>query len=440
MNHRILFSVLFFVSIFTHSGVAQEMLTLEQAIQLALEKNYDVKIARRNAEAAETDNAYALGAFLPQVNGTASATWTDTDQEFKFADETRNTSGNAESNNMSASVQLVWTLFDGTRMFATRERIEQLARQGDLLVKDQMVNTIASVVANYFDIVRQKQQLRAIQEQMSVNEERVKLAERKLQVGTGAKPELLQAKVDLNAQKTTALQQEALIIQLKEQLNVLLGMQLKQFYEVADSIAINTSINREEILGKVTTSNFSILAAERSVAITNLSVRERQAERFPVINFNAAYNFNHNDNTKLINPFSSVQSENRGINYGVSLSLPLLNGFNASRLIKQATISLNRQSILLDQQRATTNIAATNAYVAYQNGIQILAVEEENILLAKENVTIALESFKRGVSTFIELRTAQQSLETAYNRLITARYNAKVAETELLRLSGALLK
>jgi outer membrane protein len=439
MRHS-LFLVVALMTIGNFVCSAQELLTLDQAIQLAIEKNYDVKLAKRSAEVTQTDNRYALGAFLPQVNGTAAAAWNDTDQEFKFADETRNTSGNAESNNISASVQLVWTLFDGTRMFATRERIEQLAVQGNLLVKDQIANTIAAVVTNYFDIVRQKQQLRAIQEQMSVNEERVKLAERKLQVGTGAKPELLQAKVDLNAQRTSTFQQQALIVQLKEQLNVLLGLQLQQPYEVADSIAINSTISREEIVGKVTSSNFSILAAERSVAISTLSLRERQAERFPVVNFNAAYNFTRNDNTKLINPFSAVQSQIQGANYGLTLSLPLLNGFNASRLIKQASISLDRQNILLEQQKATTTVAASNAYVIYENGLQILKIEEENILLAKENVVIALESFKRGVSTFIELRTAQQSLETAYNRLITARFNAKVAETELLRLSGALVR
>ena len=75
-----------------------------------------------------------------------------------------------------------------------------------------------------------------------------------------------------------------------------------------------------------------------------------------------------------------------------------------------------------------------NAFVNYVNAKEVLVIEEENILLAKENLTITLEIFKRGLTTFIELRTAQQSLADAYDRVINARFLAKVAETELLRL------
>jgi outer membrane protein TolC len=84
--------------------------------------------------------------------------------------------------------------------------------------------------------------LKAIQEQMALSEERVKLADRRLQVGTGAKPELLQAKVDYNAQRTLALQQEALISQLKNQMNTMVDLKLPQQYDVADTIIINLGL------------------------------------------------------------------------------------------------------------------------------------------------------------------------------------------------------
>lgn len=439
MKHKFFVVTILFLFSFSFS-YGQQMLTLQDAVAIALENNFDVQVVKQNVEAATTDNKFAFGAFLPQINGTASALWNDTEQEFKFADETRNTSGNAKSNNTSASLQVAWTLFDGTRMFATRSRISTIQTQSEFLLKEQMVNTVANVIVNYIDIVRQKQQSRAIQEQISVNEERVKLAERKLQVGTGAKPELLQAKVDLNAQKTSLLQQDALITQLKDQLNALLALKLTDAFDVADSISIDPTLSREQTVGSIASSNYGLQATQRAIDIAGLTLQERRAELLPTLNLNGAYNFNHNNNTKLINPFSAVESENKGFNYGVSLALPILNGFNTRRQIQQASISLNRQAVVLQQQRANVQVAGNNAYVAYENALKVLAIEEENILLAKENVSIALESFKRGVSTFIELRTAQQSLEVAYNRLIAARFNAKVAETELLRLSGELLK
>src|SRR5690606_10701479 len=104
----------------------------------ALEQNYDVRLARNTEEVGSTDDQYAIGAFLPRINGTASTVWNSNDQSLRFEDANRNNSGKAESNNIAASANLQWTLFDGARMFATRERIAAIAAQGELLVKDQM--------------------------------------------------------------------------------------------------------------------------------------------------------------------------------------------------------------------------------------------------------------------------------------------------------------
>lgn len=426
--------------LFSQLSHAQEEISLEQIIALALEKNYDIQLSKNAADAAETDNRYAIGAFLPQLNLTGATVWNSNDQLLRFQDESRNNSGKAESNNISASANLQWILFDGTRMFATRERIATIASQGELFVKNQMVNTIASIASNYYDIVRQKQQLKAIQEQMSVSEERVKLAERKLDVGVGAKPELLQAKVDFNAQRTQAIQQQVLIVQLKDQLNALTGLQLPPQYEVSDTIIMDLSLRQEELSGNIENTNYGLQAAREEIGISNLSVRERRAELLPFLNFNAAYNYSRTDNTRLINPFAALFNQSDGYNYGFSVTIPVLNGFNQRRLVQQAKINVNRQQTLYEQQRTAVNLGLQNAFTSYDNAKKILLIEEENIFLAKENVSIALETFKRGATTFVELRTAQQSLAEAYTRLINARYLAKVAEIELLKLNGSLLK
>jgi outer membrane protein TolC len=303
-----------------------------------------------------------------------------------------------------------------------------------------MVNTISAVIAQYYDVVRQKQQLRALVEQMAVSEERVKLAERKLQVGTGAKPELLQAKVDYNAQRTQALQQKALIEQLKESLNALVDRQLPGSFDVADTILIDLSLQREEVMQNIQNNNFGLVAARTGMEAAMLSYRERRAELFPTINFNAAYSKAKTENIKLINPFAPLNSQSNGFNYGFLLTVPIFNGLNQHRLIQQAKITSMRSELLYRQLQLSVDVGLQNAFTQYENAKEVLVIEEENILLAKENVVIALESFKRGATTFVELRTAQQSLETAYNRLIAARYNAKVAETELLRLNGSLLR
>jgi outer membrane protein len=438
MKVRVFVLIVSFLFVFQFA-TAQEEITLEEMIALALSNNYDVQLSKNASLAASTDRNYAWAAFLPQFNATAAILWNQNEQTLRFQDVNRNNSGEAQSENMSASVQMNWTLFDGTKMFATNSRIRTIEAQGELIVKDQMVNTVANVITSYYDVVRQKQQLRALQEQMAVSEERVKLADRKLQVGTGAKPELLQARVDYNAQRTQILQQEATIIQLKESLNALVGEKLPATFDVADSIVINMNLLSDGV-SNLEQTNYTLQAMKLNMEIAALERRERRAELSPVLSFNSAANYNQTDNIRLINPFAALYSKSDGINYGFTLTIPILNGLNTRRLIKQSEINYGRQKLFFDQQKTTLNAQLKNAYVNYENAKKVLEIQEETILLARENVSIALESFKRSAMTAIELRTAQQSLADVYNSVISARYNAKVAETELLRISGALIK
>ena len=431
-----IFSIIF--SIFCIYAKGQQPLTVDEAIASALKKNYDILLVKNDAESYATDNQYANAAFLPQVAGTASQIWNKNIQQQDFTDG-RKRKAAVSSGNLAAAVNLNWTLFDGLKMFVTKSRLEALQTLGELNVKTQVVNSIAAVIKNYYNIVRQKQQLKAIEELISINEERVKLADKKLSVGLGSKPELLQAKVDLNAQLAERLLQETLILQLKEQLNQLTGMPAPAEYEVADSIPIKLNIEYASISSDIEKASPALLAAKKNIDIANLGLKERKAELWPSLSFNSGYNFGRLSNGSVVNPeFQPIFSMNRGFNYGVSASVPILNGFNTRRQIKQANLDIQYQTLSYNNQKSLVDVNVNNAYKDYQYQKKALALEEENIALAKENVFIALARFRQGVSTYLELREAQISLEDAYNRLIAARYNTKVAETELYRLKGNL--
>lgn len=435
--------VLFFLLLISFGRLsAQQELTVEQAIALALNKNFDVQLSQNSAEAAGVNDKYAIGVFLPTLNANASVIRNANQQRVAYngVRDTLNSEGRAEAVNSLASVQLNWVLFDGAKMFISRNRLAALDEQAQLNLKNQLTNTISAVIVSYHDIVRQKQQLKSVEEQLAVSDERVKLATRKLDVGIGARPELLQAKVDYNTFKTLAIQQEATIRQLKEQLNNLTGLQLEAVYDVSDTIIINLGLQRENIEEGIEQKNFLLQSAKKNVEVAEYLVRERRGDFLPVISFTTAYNYNRTNNIVLIDPLRPFFNQTDGYNYGMTMSVPIFNGFSRKRDFQQSKINLNRQQITFNQSKAIVQVGVRNAFIAYTSAKEILLVEEETTVLARENVTIALESFRRGVATFIELRTAQQSMAEAYNRLITARYNAKVAETELLRLNGSLLR
>ena len=439
MKHSI--SFLFFLFSCVLFAKAQELVTVEQVVSISLQKNYDVRLFENSAALAINDNRYAFGAFLPALNATGSYVKGSNNARVVKFDNSERVSPAAITTNTNAGIQLIWTLFDGTKMFATRGRISKLAELGAINVKNQMVNSAATVIATYYGIVRQKQQLKAIVEQMSVSEERVKLAERKLQVGTGGKPELLQAKVDLNAFRTAKLQQETLIQQLKDQLNSLLGMGLPDTFETADSIPIDLTLDFAQITSNIENTNQQLASVRKNIEVMRQTLKENRAGRSPIINFVSNYNFiqRQENEVEVQLGVTPKVNENKGYNFGLNATLPIMNGMNVNRLIGQSKVNIERQKLIYDQQLTIALVGVRIAYTSYQNAIQVLRIEEENSVLAKENVTIALEGFRRGITTFIELRTAQQSLADAFNRLIAARYNSKISETELLRLQGSLV-
>jgi len=419
---------------------AQNKLTVEQAIYATIENNFDIQLLRNDSISYAIDKSYARAAFLPRLNATTGMVFNTNNQNQELADGSKRNSKGVRSNNLNGSVQLNWTLFDGFKMFATRDKLSQYVLLGELNIRNQIVTSVAAVINNYYNIVRQKQQLKAIEDQMGINEERVKIAEKKMSVGLGAKPDLLQAKVDLNAQKAARLKQQTLIDQLKEQLNQLMNVELNTRYEVADSIPFSDNIILGDIMGTVESTNPQLQVTKKNIDISKLTLKEVKADLYPVVSFNSAYSYSKTKNNTAVNAFSLLYNQNNGYNYGIGVTIPILNGFNVRRQIRQAKLDIDYLNILYKSQKSQIDLGITNAFKDYELQKKTLALEEENILLAKENVYIALERLRLGISTNLELRETQKSLELAYDRLIAARYNTKLAETELLRLKGDLVK
>jgi outer membrane protein len=423
---------------FTLAG--QRILTVDEAIANALAKNYDIMVARNDSAIAAIDYSYRNAAFLPRLNANVGPTWTNNSTKQTLADGTKRESNGLKSNSLSGQLALSWTLFDGLKMFVTRKRLGEVLELGELEIKDQVNTTVAQVIDNYYNIARQKQQLASIHEQMSIDSERVRLARYRLDIGVGIKPDLLQSQIDLNAQKALELQQFALIGQLKEQLNQAMGVAPFTMYDVMDSIPFNPNLVLGDLMSTAEKNNTQVQIAKKSIDIAKLIVKERRAELFPTVSFNSNYNFLRNQNQKVINSFSTLFNQTSGFNYGLTASIPILNNFNQRRLIRQAVWSADFQQLSYQRQQSVTTLNVINAFQSYEQQKKELALEEENIMLAKENLSILLQTYRLGAATLLQLKEAQNSLADAYNRLIAARYNAKVSETELLRLTGELVK
>ena len=417
-----------------------DSLTLEQAIATALQNNYDILLSRNDSAVAAIDYSYRNAALLPQLNGNASLLYNNNNQDVTLADGTKRNRSGIKSNNINANVALNWVLFDGLRMFATREKVAELLRYGTLITKDQVNNSIADVILNYYGVVRATLQLRVIDEQIVLNEDRYRLAKYRFEIGVGVKPDMLQAQIDLNEQKAARLTQLAAIEQAKQNLNRLMNVTPDVRYKVSDTIVVQMDLTLPGLQSGIERTNTQLRLSQKNIDIAGLTLREYRADRWPVISFTSAYNFTKNENNSVINPAQPLNSLNKGINYGITATIPLFNRFNTQRLIRQAQLSMAYQQTIYESQRALINTGLYNAFTNYQLQKDVVALEESNIELTRENLFIARERYRLAATTFLELRQAEQSLQEAYDRLIAARYNMKAAETELLRLRGSFAR
>jgi outer membrane protein TolC len=296
------------------------------------------------------------------------------------------------------------------------------------------------VILNYYNIVRYTLQLRVVEEQIALNEDRYRLAKYRFEIGVGVKPDMLQAQIDLNAQKGNRLSQLVLVERYRQDLNRLMNIAPETAYKVSDTIPVQMDLLLPQLQSGIEESSMPLRLARKNIDIAALTVRERRAERLPVISLNSAYNFTKNENNSVINPAQPLSSLNKGFNYGISASVPLFNRFNTRRLVRQAEQSVAFQQTVYQNQRSLVTTGLLAAFTTYQLQKELVVLEESNIELARENQFIARERYRLAATTFLELREAQRSLQEAYDRLISARYNMKVAETELLRLKGGFVQ
>src|SRR5439155_26489482 len=115
-----------------------QVISLDEAISTALQNNFNIQLARIDSTSAAIDNSYANAAFIPQLNGAAGRTWNNNSQKLKFSNSPDRDASGLKSNNMNASINLNWELFDGLRMFATKQKVAELTELGGLNVRSSI--------------------------------------------------------------------------------------------------------------------------------------------------------------------------------------------------------------------------------------------------------------------------------------------------------------
>jgi outer membrane protein len=421
------------------TSFAQEQLTLQEAIRIGLQQNYDIRIADKQEDIASNNVTYGNAGFLPRVDARATKLYSENNSKQEFQSRPSVNRTGASSNNLNSSVNLNWTIFDGLGMFINYDRLKALEKSGKLLTRQTVENTVADISDAYYAVVRQERRIKALQDAIAISERRKELAKAQYEVGVSAKVEILRAQVDYNADLSDLLRAEEALQNAKIDLNQLLGRAPATSFVAVDAIQVDPTLNYSQVDNGLLVSNPLLQRLQLNRDIANLEIKSVQASRFPTIGFTSAYNFTRSQ-AEPLNEFQAQFNRNYGYNYGLTVSLPIFNGFNTNRMAQNARISLETSNLEYQREQNRLQSELARAYSQYANRLKLLELEETNIKLAQENAAIAEERYRLGLLTAIELREAQRNLLVAENRLTDIKYEAKTAETELKRLSGSLLQ
>ena len=285
--------------LFIRTGIAcsQPVLTPEDAVSLALENSFGILVARNNADMAKISNSLGASGMLPSINANGSGSFAQNNVDLLLSTQNKIQSSHGRTTVKGTGLALSWLLFDGGKMFVTKNKLNELEALGEMHFRDTIQQTVYNVIAAYFNIVSEKQQLASINEAINLNKEQVNILQTSFDAGLVAKTSLLQAKIDLNVYQETAINQQYAIITAKRVLNQILARDSDTDYEVIDSISTRYVPDRDELFRKLYTSNIKLLAAQKQVDIARLSLREFNASRLPRINLTGGYNLSLVDNT-----------------------------------------------------------------------------------------------------------------------------------------------
>lgn len=432
MKHKIIYSLLLlslpFIDLY-----GQQKLNLKDAIGIALENNYNIKLSDNNNKIAENNLSYANSGFLPSVTGNLTDINNIQTSKVDLANGETREANNAKTSTLNYGVNLNWKIFDGFKMFADYNQLQQLEKLGDLNAKLTVQTTIASVIEAYYNLASQKKQLTATQTALDVSSVRLKNANSRYTLGRGSKLELLAAKVDLNTDTAQLLMQEDRIKTQKIKLNQLMSRNLQTDFVIDDDILIDKSLVYDNLKTLVDSQNPDVMSAEIEMKISEIYIKQVKANRFPIVSLNSGYNFANS--TSPPTGFA-LRSNSRGLNYGVTASINIFNGFQQSRSEKNAKLSLTNATLDYERIKQDVDAQLLTSFQSYETSLRLISLEQKNVEVAKENLNITLEKYKLGSIVPLELREAQRNFMDANARYANALYQAKLSEITLKEITG----
>jgi len=411
--------------------------TLKECIETGLEKNYSIRIIHNQEQISSNNATIGNAGYLPTIDLSGGFSGSIYDYEYEYKDGTSDKTTNINSETANGGVNLNWTIFNGFGIQAEYEKLKELQLMGSLNTRIAIENLVANISAEYYFFIRQHIRLNNLRSAVRLSAERLRIVEERYIIGSMSRLDLQQAKVDFNADSSRLLTQYETVNSSMIRLNEMMGLDsVNQRITVIDTIIFHPDpLNETDIWQKTLSNNASLLATYKNKTISDLDYKKIRSRNYPYLRLNAGYGYTTNwyetGNTEL--------QKRLGLNYGVTVGFTIFDGMNRKREQQNARIQIKNSELRILELELGLKADMANLWMAYQNNLELWSLEKENLVVAYENYDIAIERYKLGDLSGIELREAQNNLLEAEERRSTAEYNTKLCEISLMQISGQVL-
>lgn len=415
------------------SVCAQDLITLNQAVEIALKNNLDLLIANNDAKQAENNNHAGNAGMLPSVSLNVSDNPSLSNINQKFTNGTSIEKNGVSSNAFNAGLVISYTLFDGKKMFATRNKLELLDQAAQDKLNSQMQEVISNVVLNYTNIYRQKAFLSVLEMLRNLSQQRLDIISARQIAGLANNTDLYLAQLDLETRKQSINQQVAGINKAYCGLNLVMNIKIDSVYAIENVFKDIRNLDKIK-MDALFQNNPENQWALNQYKIAVQAQKEIDAARLPLVKLNGAYNYTLSQSQAGF----SLYNQSMGPQAGLSLVLPLFNGNINKSNSENAKLNVQSSEWRMMQVKQSINSAYAQAWQDYQSAKMQLVSDSLSANTSLKYIDLMQERFKLGQSTIIDLKEAQRTFEETNYRMISNWYIARIAETQLMLLTGQL--
>jgi outer membrane protein TolC len=416
--------------------VGQAPLSVEEAIQIGLENNYDIRIARNNEAIAKNNNTAGNAGFLPSASifGSANYSSNNTTQKFFSGQEQMRTGAGNTSVRMGATVS--WTAFDGFKMYAVRDRLNLTEQKSKAMTKSEMQDLVFRIQSSYQDLIRINQQIANTRSSIQLNESLYQLAQQKLNLGATTRLEVLQSANRVKADSAQLLNHQNQLALVKISFNRLLLRDAETLFNVDSTFIAQLLPNYQTIAEMAMQQNdqLALLSFDEKIALAQ--IKEARAQLFPTFDLNAGFNYNWSKSEAGF----LLSNRTFGPTIGFSANYDIFTGRDLKKDIRN--VELFQENILLTRQELEADLKTQLAslYQNYQALEDLKRIEISNLQTAEQNTGLARELYRSGRATNFEVREAIFNETQVKDRLSDTTYRQKLTEIEIFYLAGILIR